>query len=70
MELLLRKGSYPLKEECFMSNPAINIYKQRRTQYAIGKNISIGQTDATSLIKEAVKLAPTAFNSQSSRAVI
>lgn len=53
-----------------MSNPAINIYKQRRSQYAIGKNISISQTDATSLIKEAVKLAPTAFNSQSSRAVI
>ncbi|SJN12733.1 Nitroreductase family protein [Halomonas citrativorans] len=53
-----------------MSNPAINIYKQRRSQYAIGKNISIDQTDATSLIKEAVKQAPTAFNSQSSRAVI
>ncbi|MBP5979288.1 MAG: nitroreductase family protein [Halomonas sp.] len=53
-----------------MPNPAINIYKQRRSQYAIGKDIPISQTVVTALIKEAVKQAPTSFNSQSSRAVI
>ncbi|MGP9685851.1 MULTISPECIES: nitroreductase family protein [unclassified Halomonas] len=53
-----------------MSNPAIEIFKKRRSQYVIGKDIAISQDDTAALIKEAVKQAPTSFNSQSSRAVI
>lgn len=53
-----------------MPNPAINIYKQRRSQYVIGKDIPISPVVVTALIKEAVKQAPSSFNSQSSRAVI
>ncbi len=53
-----------------MPNSAINIYTQRRSQYVIGKDLPISSTVVTALIKEAVKQAPSAFNSQSSRAVI
>ncbi|PRY65236.1 hypothetical protein B0H98_103179 [Vreelandella songnenensis] len=53
-----------------MPNSAINIYKQRRSQYVIGKDLPISSTVVTALIKEAVKQAPSSFNSQSSRAVI
>lgn len=53
-----------------MSNQAIEIFKKRRTQYALGKNVSLSQEQITDLIKEAVRQAPSSFNSQSSRAVI
>ncbi|MBZ5487291.1 nitroreductase family protein [Halomonas aquamarina] len=53
-----------------MPNSAINIYKQRRSQYVIGKDLPISSTVVTALIKEAVRQAPSSFNSQSSRAVI
>lgn len=52
------------------SNSALAAFKQRRTQYVLGKNLPISQAEATSLIKEAVRQAPSSFNSQSSRAVI
>ena len=44
--------------------------KQRRTIYAIGKNVPVSQDQIETIIKEAVKQSPSAFNSQSSRAVI
>ncbi|WP_445116014.1 nitroreductase family protein [Acinetobacter sp. WZC-1] len=44
--------------------------KERRTIYAIGRNVSLDKTKIEETIKEAVKLSPSAFNSQSSRAVI
>ncbi|KUL93646.1 nitroreductase [Bosea sp. WAO] len=44
--------------------------KKRRTQYALGKNLPIPQTQVDSLIREAIRLSPSSFNSQSSRAVI
>ncbi|MEQ9946396.1 nitroreductase family protein [Pectobacterium aroidearum] len=53
-----------------MSYPALDIFKKRRTQYALGKNLPASQTDVTALIQEAVRLTPSSFNSQSSRVVI
>ena len=44
--------------------------KQRRTIYAIGKNVPVDHAKIEAIIKEAVKQSPSAFNSQSSRAVI
>ncbi|MDE1157368.1 MAG: nitroreductase family protein [Neorhizobium sp.] len=53
-----------------MSNDFIKAISLRRTQYALGKNLPISAEDVTKIIKEAVRLAPSSFNSQSSRAVI
>ncbi|WXL25763.1 nitroreductase family protein [Ectopseudomonas mendocina] len=53
-----------------MSNAFINAIKQRRTQYALGKELPLPQAEVTALIQEAIKLSPSSFNSQSSRAVI
>ena len=53
-----------------MSNKAIEIYRKRRSQYALGKNLPMGNEQVIALIKEAVRQAPSSFNSQSSRAVI
>lgn len=53
-----------------MNNAFIEASRKRRSQYVLGKNLPLSQADATALIEEAVKLAPSAFNSQSSRAVI
>ena len=53
-----------------MSNVAINTFTKRRTQYSLGKQLPISQADAGALIQEAIRQAPSAFNSQSSRAVI
>lgn len=44
--------------------------KNRRTIYAIGKNITQSQQELTELIQTAVKYSPSSFNSQSSRVVI
>lgn len=48
----------------------MQIYKTRRTQYALGKNVSMDQASLETLIKDVIKESPSAFNSQSSRAVI
>ncbi|MCP1314773.1 nitroreductase family protein [Halomonas sp. 707D7] len=53
-----------------MANSAIEAFENRRSQYAIGKDIPLDQDATAELIQKAVKLAPTSFNSQSSRAVI
>ena len=53
-----------------MSNAYINAIKNRRSQYALGKDLPLPQQEVTALIQEAVKLSPSSFNSQSSRAVI
>lgn len=44
--------------------------KQRRSIYAIGKNVALEQNKIEDLIKDAVKHSPSSFNSQSSRVVI
>ena len=43
--------------------------KQRRTIYAIGKNVSLDNAKVEGIIKEAVKHSPSSFNSQTSRVV-
>lgn len=53
-----------------MNNVAIASIKKRRTQYSLGKNVPLSKAEIEEIIKEAVKHAPSAFNSQSSRAVI
>ncbi|SAI65520.1 Nitroreductase family [Bordetella ansorpii] len=53
-----------------MSNAFIDALKQRRTQYALGRNVSLSQEALVELIQEAIKHSPSSFNSQSSRAVI
>jgi len=53
-----------------MNSQAIALYKQRRSQYALGRNLPIGQDQATDLIKQAMREAPSAFNSQPTRALI
>lgn len=53
-----------------MNSHLIESLKQRRTQYALGKNVSLDKDALTGLIKEAIRHTPSSFNSQSSRAVI
>lgn len=53
-----------------MSNSYLDALKQRRTQYALGKNLPLSKDATADLIKEAIKHSPSSFNSQSSRAVI
>lgn len=48
----------------------LNQIKQRRTIYALGKDLSLAQSKVEEIIKDAIKLSPSAFNSQTSRAVI
>lgn len=43
--------------------------KQRRTIYAIGKNVPLAQDKIEEIIKDAVRHSPSAFNSQTSRVV-
>ena len=43
--------------------------KQRRTIYAIGKNVALDNSKIENIIKEAVKHSPSSFNSQTSRVV-
>lgn len=43
---------------------------QRRSIYAIGKNVKLDDATIETLIKDTVKQSPSAFNSQTSRVVI
>ena len=53
-----------------MSNTFLPLLQNRRTIYAIGKNLSQTTEQLTDLIQEAIRQSPSSFNSQSSRAVI
>jgi len=53
-----------------MNNPAIALYQKRRTQYALGRNLTHEQQQITQLIQHAVREVPSSFNSQPNRAVI
>ena len=53
-----------------MSNQFLELIQNRRSIYAIGKNIEQSPEYLTDLIQEAIKQSPSSFNSQSSRAVI
>jgi len=64
-----RRSASPSKDP-IMSSQVISLYKKRRSQYALGKNVPISQAETTELIKQAMREAPSAFNAQSSRALI
>ncbi len=53
-----------------MSKTFYELQQQRRSIYAIGKNVTLDKSVITDLIQKAVREAPSSFNSQSSRAVI
>jgi len=53
-----------------MNNPALASFQKRRTQYALGRNLSHEQAAITALIQHAVREVPSSFNSQPNRAVI
>ena len=53
-----------------MSNAFIETIRKRRSQYALGDDLQLPQEEVTTLIKTATKLAPSSFNSQSSRVVV
>ncbi|MGU3400793.1 nitroreductase family protein [Brucellaceae bacterium D45D] len=53
-----------------MTNSLLEALKKRRTQYALGKSLPLPKEEVAELIREAIKHAPSSFNSQSSRAVI
>lgn len=53
-----------------MSDNFIALAQQRRTIYALGKNLPVSEETVVETIKEAIRQAPSAFNSQSSRALI
>ncbi|WP_163655345.1 nitroreductase family protein [Listeria sp. PSOL-1] len=53
-----------------MSNLFLEVARARRSIYALDKNVTLSENEIEKLIKEAIKLSPSSFNSQSSRAVI
>lgn len=52
-----------------MSNFA-KLQETRRTIYALGKELPVSNEEVVALVEKAMKEAPSAFNSQSSRAVV
>lgn len=53
-----------------MKDNLLKLIEQRRSIYALGKNEVLPQHDLTVLIEKIVKFMPSAFNSQSARAVV
>ncbi|WKX25794.1 nitroreductase family protein [Tatumella ptyseos] len=53
-----------------MSDQFLSLAETRRSIYALGKEIPLSEDEVIHLIKQAVKQAPSAFNSQSSRILI
>jgi len=53
-----------------MNSSALSLFAKRRTQYALGKTLPISEEQLESLVHQAIRLAPSSFNSQSSRAII
>jgi predicted oxidoreductase (fatty acid repression mutant protein) len=52
-----------------MSNFA-KLQETRRTIYALGKELLVSNEEVVALVEKAMKESPSAFNSQSSRAVV
>ncbi|KRL27785.1 nitroreductase [Limosilactobacillus frumenti DSM 13145] len=53
-----------------MKSQVIQLLKQRRSIYALGDQVQQSSTEIADLIKETIRQSPTAFNSQTVRAVI
>tara|TARA_Y100001951_G_scaffold101807_1_gene107344 strand:- start:37335 stop:37922 length:588 start_codon:yes stop_codon:yes gene_type:complete len=48
----------------------LDALKNRRSQYALGRDLPISTEAVDALVREAIRQAPSSFNSQSARAVI
>lgn len=53
-----------------MSGTFASLAEKRRTSYTLGKTLPVSDEIVIETIKEAIRQAPSAFNSQSSRALI
>ncbi|GAX02026.1 nitroreductase family protein [Secundilactobacillus silagei] len=53
-----------------MKEQLLNLAKNRRSIYALGRNVTASQDELAALIKDTIKWAPTSFNNQTTRAVI
>lgn len=53
-----------------MKEQLLELSKQRRSIYALGRHLTQTPDEIAGLVKKDIKLAPTAFNSQTTRAVI
>ncbi|WP_283679905.1 nitroreductase family protein [Lentilactobacillus sp. Marseille-Q4993] len=53
-----------------MKEQFLDLSKNRRSIYALGRNVSQSQDEIADLIKENIKWAPTPFNNQTTRAII
>lgn len=56
-----------VKEEV---NSVLNAIAKRRSHYAISNNSPVSEDEITEIVKTTVKYVPTAFNSQSHRAIV
>lgn len=53
-----------------MNKELLELIKERRSVYVIGKEKLVSEDKVTEIVKDAVKYVPSAFNSQSARAVV
>lgn len=53
-----------------MSKSFLSLAEKRRTIYALGRHLPVSEQTLIDTIKQAIRQAPSAFNSQSSRALI
>jgi hypothetical protein len=53
-----------------MMNQLISLLKERRTIYALGSHISVADEKIEALVQDALLYTPSAFNSQTARAVV
>ncbi|MDX3928506.1 MAG: nitroreductase family protein [Shinella sp.] len=53
-----------------MANAFMDVLEKRRSQYSLGRNLPIPAVEAEALIRKAVRLAPSSYNSQSSRVLV
>lgn len=52
-----------------MNNDLLNLLKQRRSIYALGKHVTQSPQAIVDLVEDVIQATPTAFNSQTTRAV-
>lgn len=48
----------------------LDIFKKRRSIYALGADVNLSQSEVAEIVKQCIKNAPSAFNSQTARAVV
>ncbi|NLR09144.1 MULTISPECIES: nitroreductase family protein [Lactobacillaceae] len=53
-----------------MKTEFLKLAKQRRSIYALGRNVSFSQDELVDLIKANIKQGPSSFNNQTTRAII